>query len=95
MLMRSRYWMSSRISGSTWRKLSGSWGGAPDSGGRSGTRGRRVQGGRAGIVDDCGAELLGQGEHAQDAADARLCPWRMDGFAERADVRAGVAGARQ
>jgi hypothetical protein len=54
-----------------------------------------LQRGGAGFIDCRRAVLLGQGEHAEDAADADFSLLAMDGLAERADVRSGATGAPQ
>src|SRR2546426_8617292 len=54
-----------------------------------------LQGGRAAVLDDDGAVLLGEGEDAEDPAHARFPVAAMDRFAERADGRAGSGGARE
>jgi hypothetical protein len=50
-------------------------------------------GGRAGVLHGSPAELLGQGQDAQDAAHAQLAVLVMDLLEERADLRSRAAGA--
>ena len=50
---------------------------------------------RAGILDRCGTELLGQREHAQDAANAGFSELAINKVAERTDVRTGSSGSTQ
>ena len=53
------------------------------------------EGSRASIFDRGGAELLGQREDAQDAADAGFSELAINKVAECADVSAGSAGSPQ
>jgi hypothetical protein len=53
------------------------------------------EGNRASIFDRGGAELLGQGEDAQDAADTRFSELVINEVAECADVSTGSAGSPQ
>ena len=53
------------------------------------------EGSRAGIFDGGDAELLGQREDAQDAADTRFAELAINKVAECADVSAGSAGSPQ
>ena len=50
---------------------------------------------RASILDRGGAELLGQREHAQDAANPRFSELVINKVAECADVSAGSSGSPQ
>ena len=49
----------------------------------------------AGILDGHDAELLSQGEHAQNAANAEFSLMSMNGFTECADVRSGTRRTSQ
>jgi hypothetical protein len=51
--------------------------------------------GRAGMLDSSDTELLGQGEYAQNAANAGLSLMPVNGFTECADMRPGTSGASQ
>jgi hypothetical protein len=53
------------------------------------------QSNRARIFDRGGAELLGQGEDAEDAANPRFSELVINKVAECADVSTGTAGAPQ
>src|SRR3974390_3111889 len=55
----------------------------------------QFEGRRASVLDRGSAELLRQGEDAQDAADARFSELAIDQVAEGADVRAGAIGSPQ
>jgi len=54
-----------------------------------------LEGSGAGILDRSRAELFGQREHAQDAADTRFAELVINKVAECADVSAGSARAPQ
>ena len=70
--MRSRYSVSWRIRGSTWRRLSGSCGLPLQVAAHEAVlAGAHFQGGGAGIIDRGGAVLLGQRQHAENAAHGR------------------------
>src|SRR5215469_9417783 len=49
----------------------------------------------AGLIHGRGTELLGQSEHALDAADGNLTLVRMQGATEDTDLRAGLLGSPQ
>ena len=51
-----------------------------------------LEGSAAGILDRSGAELLGEGEHAQDAANARFSELAINKVAECTDMHAGPFG---
>jgi hypothetical protein len=51
--------------------------------------------GSASILNGSHAELLGQGKHAEDAANARFSSVAVDGFAEEADLRSSPCRTRQ
>ena len=55
----------------------------------------QFEGRGASIFDGSGAELLGQREQAQDAADARFAELVINKVAECADVSASAAGSPQ
>src|SRR5215471_10266793 len=51
--------------------------------------------GSTSILNRSHAELLGQGKHAEDAANARFSFVVVDGFAEEADLRSNTCRTRQ
>jgi hypothetical protein len=55
----------------------------------------QFEGGGAGFLDGGQSELLGQGQHSQNAAYPRLSFPAMDGLAESADMRARPFRSRQ
>ena len=55
----------------------------------------QFQGRRASLFDGGQAELLGQGEHAQNAAYPQFSLFAVDGLAEGADVSSGACRSRQ
>ena len=48
-----------------------------------------------GLVDDGRAVFLGEGEHAEDSANARRAVVLMDRVADGSDLRAGVSSASE
>ena len=95
--MRSRYRVSWRMRGSTWRKPVELRAGVPASGGRSGRVGRDAdfQRGGAGVVGERGAVLAGQASTPRMRRTATSPVASVHGSAERADVRPGLVAARQ
>ena len=84
------------MSGSTWRSVSGRGRVALEIAADEAVVGdAELQGRGTGVLDDGGAVLLGEGEDAEDPADAELAVAAVDRRAERADMRAGPGRARQ